>query len=145
MDFSSKVARAAGFLLRIALAVIFIYAAWAKIKDPWQMFAMSIDSYKLLPLWVVEWTARVLPWVELAVGIMLLAGVWLRVGTAAASAMLLVFFVLMVRAYAKGMEISCGCFGPGDIISWRTLVRDGSMLAGALFITWMSFRRRNHA
>lgn len=145
MDFSSKLARAAGFLLRIALATIFIYAAWVKIKDPWQMFAMSIDSYKLLPLWAVEWTARVLPWVELAVGMMLLAGVWLRVGTAAASAMLLVFFVLMVRAYAKGMEISCGCFGPGDIISWRTLVRDGSMLAGALFITWMSFRRRDVA
>lgn len=145
MDFSSKLARAAGYLLRIALATIFIYAAWVKIKDPWQMFAMSIDSYKLLPLWAVEWTARVLPWVELAVGMMLLAGVWLRVGTAAASAMLLVFFVLMVRAYAKGMEISCGCFGPGDIISWRTLVRDGSMLAGALFITWMSFRRRDVA
>lgn len=145
MDFSSKLARAAGFLLRIALATIFIYAAWVKIKDPWQMFAMSIDSYKLLPLWAVEWTARVLPWVELAVGMMLLAGVWLRVGTSAASAMLLVFFVLMVRAYAKGMEISCGCFGPGDIISWRTLVRDGSMLAGALFITWMSFRRRDVA
>ena len=145
MAFSSKVAHAAAFLLRIALAVIFIYAAWVKLKDPWQMFAMSIDSYKLLPLWAVEWTARVLPWVELAIGVILLAGVWLRVGTSAASAMLLVFFALMVRAYAKGMEISCGCFGPGDIISWRTLARDGSMLAGALFITWMSLRRRNTA
>lgn len=145
MDFSSKLVRAAAFLLRIALAIIFIYAAWVKIRDPWQMFAMSIDSYKLLPLWAVEWTARVLPWVELAIGIMLLVGVWLRLATAAASAMLLVFFVLMVRAYAKGMEISCGCFGPGDIISWRTLVRDGSMLAGALFIAWMSFQRRHTA
>jgi len=38
----------------------------------------------------------------------------------------------MVRAYAKGMEINCGCFGANDIISWKTLLRDGSMLAAAL-------------
>ena len=53
-----------------------------------------------------------------------------------------VFFALMVRAYAKGMEINCGCFGPGEVISWKTLLRDGSMLAGSLLLTWTAFYNR---
>jgi methylamine utilization protein MauE len=48
----------------------------------------------------------------------------------------------MVRAYLKGMEISCGCFGPGETLSWKTLLRDGSMLAGSLLLTAVSFRNR---
>jgi hypothetical protein len=106
------------------------------------MFAMSIDSYKLLPLWAVTWLARTLPAAELVIGIMLIiGGAWLRVWAAATSLLLLVFFGLMVRAYINHMEISCGCFGPGDIISWRTLLRDGALLAGSLFVTAMSMRR----
>jgi hypothetical protein len=55
------------------------------------------------------------------------------------------FFVLMVRTYGKGMAIDCGCFGLGDPISPRTLLRDGSLLAGCLFLTWTSFRGRRRA
>jgi hypothetical protein len=44
------------------------------------------------------------------------------------------------------MDISCGCFGPtGDPISWRTLLRDGALLAVSLTVTWMSFARRRNA
>jgi len=43
------------------------------------------------------------------------------------------------------MQIDCGCFGPGDAISVRTLVRDGGLLAGYLWLTWMSFPGRRKA
>jgi hypothetical protein len=44
------------------------------------------------------------------------------------------------------MDISCGCFGPtGDHISWLTLLRDGSLLAVSLLVTWMSYARRRPA
>jgi hypothetical protein len=49
---------------------------------------------------------------------------------------------LMVRAYAKGETIDCGCFGPGEAISPATLLRDGSLLAGALFLLVLSVRNR---
>lgn len=148
MDFSSK-----GFsnqplgwlalLLRIALGGIFIYAAWAKLREPWELYALAINSYEVLPLTLVELVARTLPWVELAVGIGLIAGIWLRLSAAATSLLLVVFFALMVRAFAKGMQISCGCFGgTGDIISKWTLLRDGSMLAGSLLLTSMAFVRQ---
>jgi hypothetical protein len=51
----------------------------------------------------------------------------------------------MVRAYATGQQINCGCFGPGELISWKTLLRDGSLLAGSLALTWMAFVRRRAA
>jgi hypothetical protein len=51
----------------------------------------------------------------------------------------------MVRTYVKGMQIDCGCFGLGDPISPRTLARDGSLLAGYLFLTWAGFRDRRKA
>lgn len=139
MTFSrSDALRVAALLLRIALGAVFVYAAWLKLRDPWQMFAMSIDSYQLLPMWAVRVVARTLPWLELLLGVLLLAGLWLRLSAGATSLLLLGFFVLMIRAWAKHMEINCGCFGPGDIISWKTLLRDGSLLAGSLFVTAMS-------
>ncbi len=105
---------------------------------------MSIDSYQLLPLKYVELVARTLPWFEAVVGILLIAGIFLRSAALATTLLLGMFFALMVRAYAKGMQINCGCFGAGEVISWKTLLRDGSMLAAALALVWMSFwaRRR---
>ena len=96
---------------------------------------MAIDSYQILPLRMVELAAKSLPWVELLIGILLIGGRWMRVSATLASLLLLMFFGLMIRAYAKGMEINCGCFGPGEAISWITLLRDGSMLAGSLLLT----------
>jgi uncharacterized membrane protein YphA (DoxX/SURF4 family) len=127
--------RALALVLRIALGAIFLYSAWSKLKDSWALFAMAVDSYQVLPLWGVQWVARTLPWVELMIGVLLIVGRWMRVATVACSAMLLVFFGLMVRAHLKGMEINCGCFGPGEVISWRTLLRDGAMVAGSLVLT----------
>jgi len=51
---------------------------------------MSIDSYQLLPLRAVELVARTLPWFELAVGLLLIAGFWLRSAAAATTLLLAV-------------------------------------------------------
>jgi uncharacterized membrane protein YphA (DoxX/SURF4 family) len=127
--------RVVTLVLRIVLGAIFVYSAWSKLKDPWSLFAMAVDSYQVLPLWGVEWVARTLPWIELVIGVLLIVGRWMRVATVACSLLLLVFFGLMVRAHLKGMEINCGCFGPGETISWKTLLRDGAMVAGSLVLT----------
>jgi uncharacterized membrane protein YphA (DoxX/SURF4 family) len=139
---SSKFVRIGLLVLRIALGIIFVYAAWVKLRDPWQLFAMSIDAYRILPLQYVELAAHAIPWLELAVGLMLIAGFWLRISGTIVSLLLLTFFALMVRAYAKGMAIDCGCFGPGEAISWKTLLRDGTLVAAALLVTTMAFLNR---
>ena len=137
---SSKPLTVLVWLVRLVLGGIFIYAAWIKLKEPWLLFAMSIDAYHVLPQWGVMAVARILPWCELALGLVLVTGRLPRISSVAASALLALFFGLMVRAYAKGDTIDCGCFGPGEQISPLTLARDGSLLLGALFLAVVSFR-----
>lgn len=135
-------------LLRLALGAMFVYAAWTKLRAPWQLFAMSVDAYGLLPHWAVVFVARTLPWGELLIGLLLLAGRFLRLAAAAGSLLLLSLFVVMLRTYASGLQIDCGCFGPGDVISIRTLLRDGSLLAASLSLAGMTLwkaRRAKHA
>ncbi len=143
MPFSKNKAVQIGMLLlRLTLGGIFIYAAYTKLAEPWQLFAAGIRSYEVLPMQAADWLARLLPWFELLIGALLIVGRWLRVSTLAMSGLLLIFFSLMVRAHVKGMTIDCGCFGPGETISWKTLLRDGSMLAGSLVVTVVAFVNR---
>lgn len=128
--------------LRLVLGAIFVYAAWVKLREPWQMFANSVANYDLLPMWAVKLVARALPWAELLIGLLLISGRFLRVSSIAASALLLGFFAIMVRTYASGIQIECGCFGPGDIISMRSLARDGSLLLASLGLAGMAFWQR---
>ena len=141
----SNVLRVAEIVLRVVLGGIFVYAAYLKLKDPWALFAMNIESYKLLPLWGVQFVARTLPWAEMLIGLLLLTGLFRRTVTTATSLLLLVFFSLIIRAYVTGQEINCGCFGPGEVISWKTLLRDGSMLAGSLFVAVRSYLAKRKA
>ena len=143
MAFSkSRILQIAIVVLRVVLGGIFVYAGYVKLSEPWQLFAAGIADYEVVPMWAAKFLAHVLPWFEVLIGILLIAGRWLRISTVSTSLLLLVFFSLMVRAFAGGKEINCGCFGPNELISWKTLVRDGSMLAGSLFLTVIAFRNR---
>ena len=142
MTSRNKILRIVLLLLRLVIGGVFVYAAWIKLREPWMLFAISIDAYGVLPEWAVTAIARTLPWFELAIGLLLIAGRFLRVSTVATTALLAVFFSLMVRAYIKHQTIDCGCFGPGEAISPLTLLRDGSMLLGSGFLAVMAFRRK---
>jgi len=137
---------------RLVLAGIFIFAAYAKLKPQasmlWSvasvrtslsMFAMQVDSYEMLPPQAVRFASHSLPFFELALGLWLLSGLWLRFSSLLTALLLGGFFAVMVRTYAKGIEVNCGCFGPGEQLGWKTLVRDGSMLALALAVTIRAF------
>jgi uncharacterized membrane protein YphA (DoxX/SURF4 family) len=127
-------------VLRLVLAAVFIFAAYTKLRQPWLLFAMSIDSYGILPEWAVLASARVLPWFELVLGILLLTGFWLRYAAIAATAILSVFFAAVIRSYVKGLAIDCGCFGVGEALSAKTLIRDGALIASAVVLTVLSIR-----
>jgi uncharacterized membrane protein YphA (DoxX/SURF4 family) len=139
----SRVLAGAVLALRVILAGIFIYAGYIKLRDPWQLFAASIASYELVPMWAGEWIAKLFPWFEIALGAGLLIGSRLLKPSAVFTALLLIFFNAMLwRAFLQGKEIDCGCFGPGEALTWKTLVRDGSMLAASLLVAWSCFVHR---
>jgi uncharacterized membrane protein YphA (DoxX/SURF4 family) len=132
---------------RLALGLIFVYAAYAKLhfEGEWHLrdyhffFAMAIDSYKMLPISAVQLLARVLPWFELALGALLIAGVAVRWIGLITSGLLLVFIGAMTRAKILGLEINCGCFGNNEKLGTATLIRDSSLLVLALAVTIGAF------
>src|SRR5580698_6526383 len=156
---NSKAGKILLLIGRLALAAIFLVAAYAKMKPQsggeWSlgslrvslaMFAMQVDSYQLLSPQQVNFVAKLLPPFELFLGLWLLSGVLLPASTLITSLLLGGFFSVMVRSYRMGLEINCGCFGPGERLGPMTLLRDGSMLALAIAVTigafWM-YRRRS--
>ncbi|HEV2490388.1 MAG TPA: MauE/DoxX family redox-associated membrane protein [Candidatus Acidoferrales bacterium] len=159
---SSPRSKWGGFLLllgRLGLAVIFLLAAYAKLRPqdavPWSLaslkitptslgisstfFAMQIDSFQLLPAWAVSPFAHTLPWLEFVVGVLLLLGLGLRYVSVIASLLIALFFAVVVRTYALHIAINCGCFGPNEKLGPWTLVRDGTMLALAIAVTIGAF------
>lgn len=134
--------RAIRACLRVLLGAVFVYAAYTKLRQPWLLFALSIDSYQLLPEWGVLAVARTLPWFELALGLLLIAGVWLRYVSAAAALVLAGFFAVMAVSYANGAGIDCGCFGVGEALSAKTLARDGALLLAGVVLAVLARQKR---
>jgi uncharacterized membrane protein YphA (DoxX/SURF4 family) len=126
---------------RLALAAVFLWAAYTKLRDPWMIFAMEIDAMQIVPGAMVEPVARTMPWVELLLGVLLAIGIQTRYVATVASVVLLGFFSMLVFLYLKGFQGDCGCFGPGERLGPKTLARDGVLVALSIWVTWEAFRR----
>jgi uncharacterized membrane protein YphA (DoxX/SURF4 family) len=133
-----------GTLARFGLAAVWLVSGLLKAVDPDQTY-VAVRAYDVLPDAGVEVVAALLPWVELALGVLLLAGVGTRL-VAALSALLLVVFVAGVaQAWVRGLAIDCGCFGgggavePGETTYLQELLRDAAFL---LLAGWLVVRPR---
>jgi len=89
---------------------IFIYAGAIKALDPVQ-FANDIDNYKTLPWFVSVRLAVYLPWLEIFCGLALIFRFLYRGGLLILTALILVFMGATIAAKARGLDITCGCFG----------------------------------
>ena len=70
---------------------------------------------------------------------LLIAGIWLRYLSIAATGILALFFTVMVVSYFRGAGIDCGCFGVGEPLSLKTLVRDGALLGAAIALVTLTY------
>ena len=97
-------------LLRWLLGVLMLWAAVSKLANPSE-FLGSIYAYQLpLPRVLLQTTAVVLPWVELLCGLLLLAGFWVETSLILVTGLLVMFVLATGQAWARGIDISCGCF-----------------------------------
>lgn len=121
---------------RIALAVIFLWAGIAKVREPWLQFAVAIESFKIVPETWLEPIARILPWCEIALGVVLIPGILARWFSLITTGMLAWFLFIGVRAAAKGLTVDCGCFGSGHgEIDAMWFVEHAAMLLLGLTVT----------
>jgi putative oxidoreductase len=124
----------------VLVAAIFIYAGALKVLDP-VGFARDVDNYKMLP-----WPAAValglyLPWLEIVCGLAILIRRLYRGSLVILTALAAVFIVASVIAKARGLDISCGCFGhvsKGWSFGWHLLLDFG--ILGILIVLWFTSR-----
>jgi len=96
--------------IRWLLGLLFIWAALSKLANPTD-FLGSILAYEMpLPEVLVRLTAVALPWIELLCGLALLANFWTESALALMFLLFSVFIVATGSAWARGLDISCGCF-----------------------------------
>lgn len=123
------------FCARWLLGFVFIFAGIEKIVAP-EIFAISIEAYKLVPVSVVNIVALVLPWLELLCGIFLIGGVYIASSTLLTSSMLIVFIFAILSAMVRQLKIDCGCFGEqySSPVGWSKVFEDIGLLAVGIYI-----------
>ncbi|SFE28542.1 Methylamine utilisation protein MauE [Blastococcus tunisiensis] len=121
------------------LGGVLVVAGAVKIPDP-AAAVRAVRAYQLIPEPLVAPVAFGLPVLEVALGLALIAGVLVRAAALAAAVLLVVFMVGVASAWARGLQIDCGCFGgggevaAGDTAYPGELLRDLGLLAVALLL-----------
>lgn len=126
---------------RLVLGGVFLVAGVLKAIDP-QSSVAAVRAYQLLPNWIATIVGWGLPFAEIALGLLLLAGIATRAVAVGAAVLLVVFIAGVVSAAARGLSIDCGCFGGGGAVApgqtaygWE-LIRDAGLLLLALWLIW---------
>lgn len=122
-----------GGLLRVALGLLFVYAASTKLADMAQ-FAEEIANFRLLPAALVPLFAALVMGVEIAAGTLLVLGTATRAAASVIGALLILFIAALSQALLRGVDLRCGCFGGADLATWGTVGRDVAMLLAALIV-----------
>lgn len=97
----------------IYLALVFILSGIDKINDL-SGFAQSIENYRILPVYLVNFFAIIIPWIEVVTGSLLLLGIFIKENATIIFYLLLVFTISIVSAVLRDLDIDCGCQGTFD-------------------------------
>lgn len=124
----------AGLVVRLGLGAVWLFAGLSKLSDA-AGSVRAVRAYALLPEAVVPAVGYGLPVLEVGVGLLLVAGLGTRVAAILSAVLLVAFVVGIAAAWARGLQIECGCFGGGGFAADATaqypwdIARDVALLA----------------
>jgi hypothetical protein len=115
--------------LRFLLGAFFLLMGGAKLLAPYQNFLYIVQGYQIFPPFLEEFAARVVPWIELFLGVFLILGLWLKQALIALLILISGFLLILGQAILRSLPIgSCGCFGDWVSISMPRMVLIDSSL-----------------
>lgn len=126
---------------RLLVGGVWIVAGALKLPDP-AASVRAVRAYSLLPEAIVPTTGHVLPIIEVVVGVALVLGLMTRVMAVVSGLLFLAFIIGISSAWARGLQIDCGCFGGGGYASDATsdypweIARDAGLLLVSAFLVW---------
>ncbi len=134
-----------GLVARLVTGGVWLVAGWKKLFDLPEN-VRAVRAYELLPEAVVPAVGHALPFVEVTVGLLLIFGLLTRLMAGISSLLFIAFIIGIASAWARGLQIDCGCFGGGGFDADAAskypveIARDVGLLALSL---WLVVRPRS--
>ncbi len=132
-----------GTAVRLGLAAVWLFAGAAKVGDL-AASGRAVNAYQVMPYEVAKVVGAALPFVELALGVLLLVGLATRVVAGISAALLLVFIAGIASAWARGSRSTAAASARGA--SWPRdraptygpeILRDvGFLVLAAFLLVW---------
>lgn len=140
----SRFKDAAGMVARVLLGGVLVVAGYLKVIDPVGS-TQSVVAYDIFPYEIARFMGLTLPVIEVAVGVLLIVGLFTRAVGALGAGLMVVFIAGITSAWARGLAIDCGCFGtsgpvdPSNTRYLQEIIRDTALAAAGL---WLVLRPR---
>ncbi|MFO7889662.1 MAG: MauE/DoxX family redox-associated membrane protein [bacterium] len=99
--------------LRLGFGVLLIFSSFHKIMHPWD-FSFDVENYRIVGEAVSQLAAVWLPYFELLLALFLISGIWLQAAVIMNFLLMQLFFILILQAFIRGLDINCGCFYSGE-------------------------------
>ena len=121
-------------VIRLLLGSMWVWASLDKIQDPAQ-FSRDIANYHVIPFGLENLSAIVVPWLELLIGMGLIAGVMVNGAALVSSGLMLLFIVLISQAILRGFNIECGCgLKEGQLVGWDKILENIVFLGASYLV-----------
>jgi len=131
-----------GLLARLILGGVLLAAGLLKYQHL-DKSQMAVRAYDIVPISLANFLGIVLPFVEIAVGILLILGAAIRISSLVGGFLMAIFIFGISQAWVRGLSIDCGCFGGGGQVAPGTasylpeILRDSALAVISIYL----FRR----
>ena len=136
-----------GLVARLVLGVVLVVSGYLKVGSL-ESSAEAARAFKILPYDLANLVGYVLPVLELAIGALLVLGLFTRIAGIAGALLMVAFLIGIVSVWVRGISIDCGCFGGGGVVApedtnylWDVVRDVGLLLCGV----WLAVRPRTPA
>ncbi|MGN6598539.1 MAG: DoxX family protein [Actinomycetes bacterium] len=126
---------------RLVLGGTFLAAGLLKVGNP-AASARAVTAYQILPYDLGRVIGYALPWLEIAMAVLLIVGLLTRLSAGVLGVLLVAFLIGIASVWARGISIDCGCFGgggkvgAGDTAYPQEMLRDTGLLLLAALLVW---------
>jgi uncharacterized membrane protein YphA (DoxX/SURF4 family) len=134
-----------GLVLRVVLGGLFVYAGYIKLAHL-NVAKNNVFLYRLFSFHVSQTFGIILPIVEVALGLLLIFGLFTRFAAFATGLLLVIYIAGIISVWARHIAIDCGCFSSGGLVTrWpdavkgykRDIVRDVVMVLGTAWLVFL--------
>ncbi|HQY98469.1 MAG TPA: MauE/DoxX family redox-associated membrane protein [Propionicimonas sp.] len=126
---------------RLVLGIVLLVAGLLKVGHL-DASVQSVRLYQLLPWETTAFVGSALPIIEIATGVLLITGTFVRVSAIIGSLLMLAFIIGIASVWARGISIDCGCFSPGGEVDPSAtqypleIARDVGLMATGVWAAW---------